>query len=232
MARGLDAREVSALALTAAYNVAVNRVLPPASHLPANLSASALLLALAYDPEAGPRGLGLAPDDLGRGLRTGLAVGAVAAAGVAVVAAVRPTRRLFVDDRVRDHSTPELAYHTFLRIPLATALGEELVFRAALLALLSRRRTGASAVVATSALFGLWHVLPTLADLDPADDPARRFALVAGVVAVTAVAGGAFAALRLRTGSVVAPAIAHAAINGSALLAARLVSQSRRAALA
>jgi len=192
--RGLDTREATALAVTAAYNMAVNRVLPRASHLPANLTASALLLLLllllAYDGDGdGARELGLAPDRAGPDVRTGLAVGAIAAAGVAAVAAIRPTRRLFVNGRVRDHSTAELVYHTFLRIPLATALGEELVFRAALLSLFSRRRSQASA-------------------------------------------GAGFAALRLRTGSVLAPAIVHAAIDGTALLAVRLVSGPSAAALA
>lgn len=232
MPRGLDARETAALVLTAAYNVAVNRALPPASHLPANLSASALLLLLARDGEVGIGELGLAPDRTGHGVRTGLAVGAIAAAGVAAVAAARPARRLFVDQRVADHSTAELAYHTLLRIPLATALGEELVFRAALLGLFSRRRSRLGAVALSSAAFGLWHILPTLADLDPADTIGHRVAMVGGVVVVTAVAGGAFAALRLRTGSVLAPAIVHTAINVTALVATRLLSRPRPAALA
>jgi membrane protease YdiL (CAAX protease family) len=48
-----------------------------------------------------------------------------------------------------------------------------------------------------------------------------RVALVAGTVAATALAGLGLCALRLRTKSVVAPIVVHAAINGVAFAVAR-----------
>ncbi|MGZ8734443.1 MAG: CPBP family intramembrane glutamic endopeptidase, partial [Acidimicrobiia bacterium] len=132
-------------------------------------------------------------------------------------------------------------YHTLLRIPIATALGEELVFRAALLGLFGRGRSRGIAVAASSALFGLWHILPTLESLGPAGttEPggaefgrrarAGRAALVTGVVVATAGVGAAFAALRLRSKSVLAPVVAHAGLNVAALIAARVVSRPERA---
>ena len=45
---------------------------------------------------------------------------------------------------------------------------------------------------------------------------------MAGNVAVTGMAGTVFAWLRLRSGSVAAPLLAHAALNSAALLAARI----------
>jgi membrane protease YdiL (CAAX protease family) len=55
-----------------------------------------------------------------------------------------------------------------------------------------------------------------------ADDPARgqRLAVLAAMLS-TAGAGGVFAWLRLRSRSVLAPALAHAALNMSAYVAGR-----------
>lgn len=231
MTRAPDIAELGAVALTAGYNVALNRHFPDATHLPANLAASGVLLLLARRAGVGIDDLGLAPEAVGRGVRTGLAVAAGAAGVVVLGAALPATRRFFVDDKVRDHSTAELTYHMLLRIPIATALGEELVFRAALLGLFGRGRAPGMAVALSSGLFGLWHILPTLESLGP--EPAGvtrrrtagRAALVAGVAVATAGAGAGFAALRLRSRSILAPAVAHAALNVAALVAARVVSR-------
>jgi uncharacterized protein len=51
---------------------------------------------------------------------------------------------------------------------------------------------------------------------------------VAGNVAVTSAAGAAFAWLRLRSGSVFAPLLAHAALNDSALVAGRVAHRLGR----
>jgi membrane protease YdiL (CAAX protease family) len=89
-----------------------------------------------------------------------------------------------------------------------------------LLGLLARHRTPLTAAVASSLVFGLWHVLPTLERI--ASNPATRHrhgdlvksaAVVAAHVATTTAAGLGFSWLRLRTGSVIAPALAHAAPN-------------------
>jgi len=243
MTRAPDLAELGSVALTAAYNVALNRHLPQMTHLPANLAASAVLLLLARRAGVSLDELGLAPDAAATGVRTGLAVAAGAAGVVVAGAAFPPTRRFFVDQKVRDHSAAELTYHTLLRIPIATALGEELVFRSALLGLFGRGRSPQVAVAASSALFGLWHILPTLESLGPATtvrsaaaDPtgtgpsrgarAARLGIVAGVVVATAGAGAAFATLRFRSRSVLAPVVTHAALNVAALLAARVVSRT------
>jgi uncharacterized protein len=122
-----------------------------------------------------------------------------------------------------------------VRIPFATALAEELLFRGALLALFRRRRSEAAAVVWTSLLFGAWHVLPTIdhyrgnpvSDLVADPGRGRRLAVLATTLS-TAGAGVVFAGLRLRSRSVLAPVLAHAAINVSAYLAGRRVVSTRQ----
>ena len=49
-----------------------------------------------------------------------------------------------------------------VRIPVATALSEEIMFRSALHALFARAHSLRTTLTWTSFLFGLWHILPTL----------------------------------------------------------------------
>jgi membrane protease YdiL (CAAX protease family) len=122
-----------------------------------------------------------------------------------------------------------------VRIPLETAIAEEVVFRGVHLALARRVHPSAAwAAFRTSLAFGLWHVPPTLAGPrhaggERAGVPPRPGApgAVAAAVASTAVAGGLFAALRYRSGSIAAPAIVHAAVNGTAFVAAFHADQRR-----
>jgi membrane protease YdiL (CAAX protease family) len=112
-------------------------------------------------------------------------------------------------------------------------LAEELLFRSGLTALFLQRRSWPVAVVATSAAFGLWHVLPTVESLDthPAgvrlESASRSAAAVAGVVVTTGVAGLALSALQRRARSVLAPVIAHALLNSATYAAARAISARR-----
>ena len=118
-----------------------------------------------------------------------------------------------------------------VRIPLETALAEEVIFRGVLLGLGLRSRSRIGAVVSSSIWFGLWHVYPTLGSLGRGggggvvgDQPHHVGGATAGVVAATAGAGVLFAVLRLRSGSVAAPVIAHAALNMAAFAGVRLTA--------
>jgi membrane protease YdiL (CAAX protease family) len=79
-------------------------------------------------------------------------------------------------------------------------------------------------------LFGLWHILPTLGrlDLNPAGGYAvnglAEVGLVALFVVATFVAGLGFVWLRVRAAGLVAPVLAHAAVNGSAFFVGWLVA--------
>jgi hypothetical protein len=80
-------------------------------------------------------------------------------------------------------------------------------------------------------MFGLWHITPTLATLRinaPDAGPLATVLVVTAGVAVTALGGGVFSLLRLRSGSLAAPFIAHIATNVFGTLSA--VTALRRAA--
>jgi membrane protease YdiL (CAAX protease family) len=228
MGQGGVPPEAVGVAVLAAHNIVVHRVLPAPVDAALNLATALGLTAFAGHVGCSPADLGIRREDLRSGLRTGLCAAAVAAGGVAAGAALPATRGFFYDERVSGVSRSEDAYHLVLRIPLATALAEELLFRGALLAMLRQRRPTATAVLWASLLFGAWHVLPTVDHYrgNPASalatDPGRgrRLAVLAAAVSTTG-AGGVFAWLRLRSRSVLAPTLAHAAVNGSAYLAGR-----------
>ena len=211
----------SVVALLAARNLA-GVALPDPAYVPTNVALGAALVAVARRTGSSWDDLGLDRRRAGRALRVGGAVGAVAAAGMLAGAALPATRGLFDDARVAAAASGwERLYQTALRIPVGTAAFEELAFRGVLLALLCRRASTATAVVLNSALFGLWHIVPTLATARANGVVGLgRVGLVAGSVVVTAVGGALFCGLRLRGGHLLAPALVHVAFNDAGYLAA------------
>jgi membrane protease YdiL (CAAX protease family) len=101
-----------------------------------------------------------------------------------------------------------------IRIPVGTVVFEELAFRAVLLALLCQRFSLKAAVALDGALFGLWHIVPTLGTATANGmEGLARLGLVAGSVVATATGGVLFCALRVRGRHVLAPAMLHVAFN-------------------
>lgn len=167
---------------------------------------------------------------LGRGTwRRGLIWGAAAIGAVAVVfvagAALPATRGAFRDTRY-DLSWPDALLKSLVLIPLGTILLEEVAFRGVLWGLISRARGVWTATVISSALFGLWHVLPSLGlatDNEAIGSAvgtggAGRVISVLGTVLFTALSGVVFCELRRRSGSLLAPAGLHWATNGLGVL--------------
>ena len=229
-------RAVRRIAATSAvalgYGLLSQKVVPARAQLPASAAAVSGAIALARRWDVSWTELGLAPADAPRGLALGLAVVPPILAGLATGSQLRATRELFADDRVVAATRREATFEVLVRIPLATATTEELLFRGLLLALTTDRFGAARAVLFTSAVFGVWHVMPALhahrsnpAGAKLAARVGGPAATVAGTLAATAVAGIAFAGLRSRSHSLVAPIVAHTAVNALAFLAARRVGR-------
>lgn len=212
------------LVLTAWNNVLVTR-LPgyPASYVPGNLTLAALLLGSARAAGLSWEELGLARRHVPAGWRWGAALLALVAAGYVLVLSVPALRPLLTDARVAGVDGGELAYRVLLGIPLGTVVLEELAFRGVLLAGLARMTSPRAAVAVSAAVFGVWHVRPTLSALalnDVVDGPVLTgLAVLLGCLG-TAAAGVVLAWLRLRTGSLLAPALVHVATNSLGALAA------------
>jgi membrane protease YdiL (CAAX protease family) len=190
-------------AVRAPVVVAVNLVLGGA------LVAAARVLGISW------RALGLDPSEPGSGLVWGAGAVLVALAVAAVVLGT-PLRRFFADLRAVDMAPRTLRFHYLVRIPFGTALFEEVVFRGILLALLAEGGLEVAAILTSSAAFGLWHIgasLDLLRANRPDAGPSAKALAVATGVALTFVGGIGFAVLRVASESLLAPVLAHAAIN-------------------
>jgi membrane protease YdiL (CAAX protease family) len=230
--RGLSLAEGSLVALTSIASVGL-RAMPRGARLPAGLSVAGAAIATARRHDASWSDLGLATGDVRSGMRWGVGAASVIAASIGVATRWPSVRERFADRKVASHSSARAAYEMIARIPIETALAEELLFRSAVLGIGLHRRSTATALLASSAMFGLWHIVPTWVDLSASavgaaagDVLVARIGAIAGVVAVTATAGVAFGGLRLRSRSVLAPVMAHAALNTTSFAVARSVGRA------
>jgi membrane protease YdiL (CAAX protease family) len=198
-------------------NILSNRVMPAALYVPTNLVTAAVVVFIAMRV-ATPYDMGLA--NWARGARWGVAVTLIGL-GVYLVAVVTPGLENLFHDRRVDGGIPRLFYEVSIRIPLGTVLLEEVAFRGALPAVCAKQMSTFRAVVLSSALFGLWHVLPSLnlADVNPVFESllgtgmAGKIGGVALAVVGTFLLGMWMCLLRYRSGSILAPMIVHVASN-------------------
>lgn len=189
-----------------------------------NLTATAMLLAIGL--------AGFRVDAVVLGLhvphRRGAVLGLLAAlalVGPLFAALFHPaTASLVADERVAGLDRGELVFRVLVRIPLATALLEEVAFRAVLPALW-RRAGRVAAIVVPSVAFGLWHIVPALDALEtnsPEAGTAAAVFAVAGSVLVTAAAGALLIWFKERTRTLATPFAFHACLNSLATVAAWL----------
>ncbi len=170
--------------------------------------------------------LGLDRANAGAGLRYGGGAFGIVLL-VLIVAAVIPATNGFLHDSRAQISGGRLIYELGVSIVLLTAIPEEFAFRGVLLGSALRLWRPWRASLITSALFGLWHIAPTLHTMSDnrsvsglAASVGGQVLLVFGSIAVTSIAGLAFCWLRLRSRSLIAPVMAHIATNGLALTVA------------
>ncbi|WP_326545149.1 CPBP family intramembrane glutamic endopeptidase [Mycolicibacterium sp. ND9-15] len=170
-----------------------------------NAALGAGVYALARPP------LGLRPPALWSGLRYGLAAGSVIGLGVAVATAIPPVRRGMAARELPDHPVRWMA----LDIPMGTVWPEEVAYRAMLGNAAENAFAPVGGRLLQSVAFGLWHIMDARLTRNP----------VLGTVLFTGVAGWAFGWLHARSGSLLAPMLAHLAANEAAALAALTVQR-------
>ena len=216
---------VLATVVLAGFSVARSMGLTGPVTVAAGLLTAALGL-VAWTAGASRADLGLALADA----RAGLWYGAGALAAVLLVllaAAVLPATRGFLHDARAQITGGRLLYELGVSVVLVTAIPEEFAFRGVLLGSALKLWGPWRASLVSSALFGLWHIAPTLGTTPDnqefrgaAASVAGQVLLVLGAIAVTFAGGLGFCWLRLRSRSLVAPVLAHAATNGLALAVA------------
>lgn len=192
--------EIIAALVILAYGTAMARFLPQKSHYVANVIMVASVLAIAKIFGVSLAEMGLSIATLGKGFIVGMAVSAVIIGAVLAVSGLRHTRPFFMENPLTHASRKKRFYESFVRIPLSTALIEELLFRGFFLGLLLQNNSPLVASLWCSLVFGIWHIAPTLntlGDNQAAQAIAKRskahhFVSVLGTVFTTAVAGLVF----------------------------------------
>jgi CAAX protease family protein len=207
---------VALIAAIAVADVVANVLVPEDTKVPVKLAIAFAFVAWArWSAGFSWEELGLGRGEVRAGLRLGgIALLAIAAV-IAVLVAVPGSRSYFDNSSVAADSSAQHVLQPLLFIPLGTVVFEEVLFRGVLLAALLRITTRAYAIGASALLFGLWHLPPALRDAND-KRAAAAVGVVVGTIAVTAFAGAVFAWLRVRSGSLVAPVLAHVATNSVA----------------
>jgi hypothetical protein len=144
-------------------------------------------------------------------MRTGLAVAGAVVAGVALTTAIPRVRSAMAEREMPSRPARWLG----LEIPVGTVWSEEMAFRGALATVAADAFGPAGGRLLQAATFGLTHVPDAMSTGEP----------VIGTVVVTGLAGWVFALLAERSGSLVAPMLAHLAINEAGALAALCVQR-------
>jgi membrane protease YdiL (CAAX protease family) len=190
------------------------------ARLAVGLGLAACLVAIARTQGLAVADLGLARSTWPGGLRWGAAAAVSVAAAYALAYLVPGVRQALPEGE--GDIGPAALTAVLVVILLGTVLPEELAFRGLLLPLLWRQSNVLAASLLASGLFGLWHVLASLgggvANAAIADvvggDAAGTMLRVVVTVLFTSVAGVLLCWLRLRSGSLLAPVLAHWTVNG------------------
>jgi membrane protease YdiL (CAAX protease family) len=173
--------------------------------------------------------MGLRRDRATRGLTLGVVIVAGIIIAMLLAIAISSISEILHDDRFVESSVGLLLFHALIRIPLGTALYEEVLFRGVIFGMLARRYTPLKAAIWSSLLFGLWHILPVLDVMQTNPVGAHVSGLSGTSVAVLAAVAGTFLSglvllwIRLLANSILASVIVHIGTNSTAIIAAIVV---------
>ena len=131
---------VLVLILVVVWNPVGNLLLPGAFYVPANIAVAGLAIVVARLAGTSWAELGLERAALPSGLRVGAVSVLVVGVAIAIVVLVPAFRSFFESDAVAADSGFERWFVPAVRIPIGTAVFEELLFRSVLFALLVRLR--------------------------------------------------------------------------------------------
>lgn len=211
--------------LLAGYSYLITHVIPRRFYTVSNLLASVLAVTYAIFFGLDLNDIGFSQSNFIGGLIYGILFSLPIVIGLPFLVFNKRTREYFSAKPSGFNSLRSALVELSIRVPLGTALSEEVLFRGVLLGLLTYHFENPTALIVSSIIFGLWHVLPTLKDFEEIDPlttavesklPRRGHTVLITLVA-TGLIGLVFGWLRLVSGSLVAPWVVHASFNLVAL---------------
>jgi uncharacterized protein len=221
-------------AVLVAYNNSLNLwpVFNGRLYVPMNLTFAAVLLLVATRAlDLSLEALGLAPGQV-PGAIWGIALGGLLATPLFVASSTRRGAGAVADKRMGALTPRQLLFRATIRVPLGTALLEEVAFRGVLYAALLTHGSLKAAVLSSTA-FGLWHLAPAhnLMRANNIAEQGRSGAAAPRSLGLLAAALLAFGAgmglvwIRMLFGGIAAPLALHATVNSLATVSSHLAAK-------
>lgn len=206
------------------YGFVLSKYIPRSWHAAANSIAAIVSISAAWLMGLSLNSLGLSPSSVIKGSIIGLAASLLIIGSALLLASLPFLRSYFLSQHsILKSRTSLIVYETVIRIPLVTALFEEVIFRAFLLGVFMLYMPTAWAIVLSSVVFGLWHISPSINSMNEnhyksikSKDSSRLY--IGANVLFTTLAGIGFCLLRIMSGSIAAPWLVHWSINAGGVV--------------
>lgn len=220
------AQQIVLIILILLYGTVLAKLVPEKYHIYLNIFIASLAVALGISFGLDFTEMGLSLTKILPGIFVAILASIVITAGTLLISAIPILRKYFIGEDLSNASGKLIAFETAIRIPLGTALVEEVLFRGVLLGLMLSLHSTLIAILLSSIIFGLWHIFPTIKSLENNDAAAalvgknksKKAGSIIAVILVTTVAGIFFAWLRVISNSILAPWLVHWSINASGVL--------------
>ena len=160
------AQEIALVILILLYGTVLAKLVPKKYHLWLNIfiAVVAVVIGFAFNLTLEQMGLGL--QHILPGIFVAIVASIVITIATLAISAIPFLRHYFLGDDLAHASGKLIAFEAAIRIPLGTALVEEILFRGVLLGLLLTQNSTLTAIVVSSVIFGLWHIFPTINTLE------------------------------------------------------------------
>ena len=219
-----------------AYGTLLAKYVPLKAHIGANFFAAILTIMFGLLIGLSLPEMGLTLTGVKSFVLISLAATAVIFIGTFAVSFLPFLKHIFLNESFANARKRKIFFEAGFRIPLGTALVEEILFRGVLLGILLQSHSALTASLIAAVVFGLWHIMPSINSIESNSAVQERlrekslhtFGSVFGIVVVTAIAGFFFSWLRILSGTIFTTWLVHWAINSSGAVSSALQGSLHR----
>ncbi len=218
------------------YGTVLARFIPRKAHISSNLLAVLVTVGFGLFLGLSLPQMGLTLDGVKNVvIISALATGAIFVATFAV-SFLPFLKHIFLGESFANARVRSVFFEAGFRIPLGTALVEEILFRGVLLGILLQSYSPLTASLIAATVFGLWHIAPSINSIESNTAVQERLrskslhakGSVLGIVLVTFTAGMFFNWLRIVSGTILTTWLVHWAINSSGAVASAVQGAIQR----